>query len=313
MKKTLLSLILIMSVSLTAAFAQQQTDIIILKNSEKIEAKIVEVTTTEVAYKRASYIDGPTFTLSISEISSIVYANGEVQAFGNTVPVTTETAVQSSPRTSPTRTSPARTNAGQGKLRFNPEPSDNRPFGISIGYTSKQQTDGEDKVPWVYLGNNENKKSSAALRVGLYWAPEFRYGLGIQTGLYYEMSYSKEDSEGIKISWSEHNLSIPLRIQYRYEIISDLSVFIYTGPSFDISLANTMKASADGYSEKINVNVIEESGLNRFNMLWGVGAGVRWRGLQLMLGGDWGLTKIYKDDYGIKLNKPFSISLSYQF
>lgn len=269
-----------MSVSLTAAFAQQQTDIIILKNSEKIEAKIVEVTTTEVAYKRASYIDGPTFTLSISEISSIVYANGEVQAFGNTVP-------------------------------FNPEPSDNRPFGISIGYTSKQLTDGEDKEPWVYLGDNVNKKSSAALRVGLYWAPEFRYGLGIQTGLYYEMSYSKEDSEGIKISWSEHNLSIPLRIQYRYEIISDLSVFIYTGPSFDISLANTMKASADGYSEKINV--IEESGLNRFNMLWGVGAGVRWRGLQLMLGGDWGLTKIYKDDYGIKLNKPFSISLSYQF
>lgn len=311
MKKTLLSLILIMSVSLTAAFAQQQTDIIILKNSEKIEAKIVEVTTTEVAYKRASYIDGPTFTLSISEISSIVYANGEVQAFGNTVPVTTETAVQSSPQTSSPRTSPARRNAGQGKLRFNPEPSDNRPFGISIGYTSKQLTDGEDKEPWVYLGDNVNKKSSAALRVGLYWAPEFRYGLGIQTGLYYEMSYSKEDSEGIKSSWSEHNLSIPLRIQYRYEIISDLSVFIYTGPSFDISLANTMKASAYGYSVKFNL--IEESGQNRFNMLWGVGAGVRWRGLQLMLGGDWGLTKIYKDYDGIKLNKPFSISLSYQF
>ena len=47
-------------------------------------------------------------------------------------------------------------------------------------------------------------------------------------------------------------------------------------------------------------------------MLWGVGGGVRWKGLQLMLGGDWGLTKIV-DNYDVKLNKPFFITVSYLF
>lgn len=67
-----------------------------------------------------------------------------------------------------------------------------------------------------------------------------------------------------------------------------------------------------GETEKYNA--YEDGDINRFNMLWGVGAGIRWKGLQLMLGGDWGLTNIYKDDsWKTKLNKLFSISLTYLF
>ena len=54
-------------------------DIIFTKQSTRIDAKILEVSATEVRYKKTSNPDGPTFVMSTSEISSILYANGEVQ------------------------------------------------------------------------------------------------------------------------------------------------------------------------------------------------------------------------------------------
>lgn len=309
--KKLLALMLALTASLMIASAQ---DIIVLKNSERIDAKIVNVSSTEISYKKASYLDGPTFTLNIAKVSSIIYANGDVQAF-NAAPESTVAVTAASENTAAVATVAAVPKTNSDKLRFNLEPQgEKRTFGISVGYTSKQMKDKDgDKYPWCYIGDDDSKKSSAALRVGFYWAPEFRYGIGLQTGLYYDMSTSTYKEEEISLSSSEHSLSIPLRIQYRYEIIPDLSIFLYTGPSFDISLAYTAKASYMGETEKESMYG-EDSDLNRFNMLWGVGAGVRWKGLQLMLGGDWGLTNIYKDDpWKTKLNKPFSISLTYLF
>lgn len=96
------------------------------------------------------------------------------------------------------------------------------------------------------MGDDEDKKTSATLRVGFQWAPEFRYGIGIQTGIYYEMSTTSRTIYELSLSASEHTLSLPLRLQYRYEIIPDLSVFVYTGPSFDVSLAYKVKIAAGG-------------------------------------------------------------------
>ena len=281
MRKLILSLALVLTASLSVA-AQ---DIIILRNSEKIEAKIVEISSS----------------LDISEVSSVIYANGDVQAF-NAEPRKGQDTVSSG---SGDRT---------GKLKFNPAPQGReRPFGISIGYTSKQMALGPLKVSML---SEEIGKTSPALMVGFYWAPEFKYGIGIQTGLYYELAayngtytdYEDYYNEVEKsYSNTEHTLSIPLRVQYRYEIIRDLSVFLYTGPSFDIHLAYL--ASYGGEKDDYYKG---DSSLNRFQMLWGVGAGVRWKGLQLMMGGDWGLTNYYKGD-AVKVNKPFFISLSYLF
>ena len=123
------------------------------------------------------------------------------------------------------------------------------------------------------------------------------------------------ESISSKLKLDEHTLSIPVRVQYRYEIIPDLSVFIYTGPSFDISLAYnaTAEMSAMGISESEKDNLYNDSDNNQFHLMWGVGAGVRWKFLQLNIGGDWGLTPLYKSESGTHLNKPFHITLSYRF
>ncbi len=58
-------------------------DIIITKDAQKIDAKILEVSGSEIKYKKQSNLEGPTFILGVEELNSIIYANGEVQVFTN--------------------------------------------------------------------------------------------------------------------------------------------------------------------------------------------------------------------------------------
>ena len=59
----------------------QNHDLIITNSSERIDAVIIEVTSTEIKYKQADFQTGPTFVLAKSEIASIIYSNGQVQTF----------------------------------------------------------------------------------------------------------------------------------------------------------------------------------------------------------------------------------------
>ena len=56
-------------------------DVIVTKQSERIDAKIIKVTDAEIEYKQYNNPDGPTFTMSASKIASIIYSNGSVQTF----------------------------------------------------------------------------------------------------------------------------------------------------------------------------------------------------------------------------------------
>lgn len=59
-------------------FAQ---DVIITLDAQKIDAKIIEVSKTEIKYKEKDNLNGPTFILETKEISSIIYANGKVMLY----------------------------------------------------------------------------------------------------------------------------------------------------------------------------------------------------------------------------------------
>ena len=61
--------------------ASSAKDVIVMKNTTPIEAKVLEVTPTEVKYKKISNLEGPIFVIYRSEINTIVYENGEVESF----------------------------------------------------------------------------------------------------------------------------------------------------------------------------------------------------------------------------------------
>lgn len=75
--------------SLDLSYAQEtrKNDLIVLKDSTKIEAFVKEVLETLVKYKKLSDPEGPLFTLNKSDISVIRYGNGEVQNFQSEIAV----------------------------------------------------------------------------------------------------------------------------------------------------------------------------------------------------------------------------------
>ena len=76
MKKILL-LFTCAAISLSA-FSQ---DILVRKNGDAENVKVLEVSPAEVKYKKSSNLNGPIFTEKRTDIYSIKYENGEVQSF----------------------------------------------------------------------------------------------------------------------------------------------------------------------------------------------------------------------------------------
>ena len=77
-------ILFILVITINSTFAQvRQNDLILKKDSTKIEGKILIVEERIVQYKKASDPDGPTFHILKSDIARINYGNGEFQIFQN--------------------------------------------------------------------------------------------------------------------------------------------------------------------------------------------------------------------------------------
>lgn len=66
-------------------------DVIVTNDAKQIDAKIVEVSESEVKYKKMSNPNGPTFVITTDKLSAVVYENGEIQTFH---PVKAEVTLQ---------------------------------------------------------------------------------------------------------------------------------------------------------------------------------------------------------------------------
>lgn len=59
-------------------------DVIVMKDQSTIMSKVLEITSTEIKYKKWDNLDGPIYSNSKSEVLSINYENGEVEEFTET-------------------------------------------------------------------------------------------------------------------------------------------------------------------------------------------------------------------------------------
>lgn len=75
--------LILIACALVASITLFAQDIIVTKEAKKIEAKILEVSKTEIKYKELDNLDGPTFILGTEDINSIIYSNGKVALFND--------------------------------------------------------------------------------------------------------------------------------------------------------------------------------------------------------------------------------------
>jgi len=76
-------------------FSANAQDMIILRDGNVIEAKVMEVSPTEIRYKRPDHLDGPVRVIYTANVLSIRYENGYVEQFREIAPA----ARQESPQT----------------------------------------------------------------------------------------------------------------------------------------------------------------------------------------------------------------------
>jgi hypothetical protein len=121
-------------------------DMIVLKDGNMIEAKVMEISPTEIRYKRFDHLDGPTIVVLISNVLSIRYENGKVDIFNKV-----SALEQSSPQ-------------GNASLEGNASPQLNQPTALQsilnalpaipiAGNNLKFEFGGES---WLARVNGEN-------------------------------------------------------------------------------------------------------------------------------------------------------------
>jgi len=81
MKKTLLTLL-----AFFMLLASQAQDILIKRNGEELNVKVLEITLNEVKYKRFDYLEGPTISILKSDVFMIKYENGSKTVFTEAAP-----------------------------------------------------------------------------------------------------------------------------------------------------------------------------------------------------------------------------------
>jgi hypothetical protein len=123
-----------------ATFTLQAQDVIIKENGEEIQAKVIEVGTNEIKYKKFGNESGPTYTISKSELFLIKYANGTKEVIEKpTAPVTAPAPVQQS------YTAPAPVSQPVQTTSFSSSSSGDdyktSAFGLDLGIGSRSMED----------------------------------------------------------------------------------------------------------------------------------------------------------------------------
>lgn len=83
--------IILLAVAAIASLTVNAQDIIVTRDGQRIDAKITEVSSSEVRYKEWNNQDGPTFVLRADEMNTIIYQNGTVKTFEHAPAAAAET------------------------------------------------------------------------------------------------------------------------------------------------------------------------------------------------------------------------------
>lgn len=97
--KTTAKLFIIILLSCVTGMVTAQ-DVILKKDNSTILSKVLEVNNTEIKYKKWSNLDGPTYSITRSEVTSISYQNGEVEKFSDNASEPTQTNAGNTQQTS---------------------------------------------------------------------------------------------------------------------------------------------------------------------------------------------------------------------
>jgi hypothetical protein len=189
--KTTVVLLIFIGLFVTA----RAQDVILKNDNTTILSKIIEISDTNIKYKKWSNQDGPTYTLSSQEIKSITFQNGDIETFQTDLPTTTiidekiieqESYQQTIQHTQQQQTTPrpSHPNYSRGRVQF----SLNGGLAIPLGKFGEVSNDyycapfciyGADELEIGYGAAKKGFNASMKLHIPIYRSNNHSDILGI--------------------------------------------------------------------------------------------------------------------------------------
>lgn len=141
---------------------------------------------------------------------------------------------------------------------------DAAPIGVAFGYVQKQMTTkGEgEKLKENGVWDDGADKWLHGMQIGIVGQPCFSWGLGLYTGLFYEVYLSSNDNYEYD-SFQEHNIVVPVHALYRLPFGKKCALSIHGGLGFSYAISGAYKG--DGYEDYTDFYG-EDAYPKRFNM-----------------------------------------------
>lgn len=220
-----------------------------------------------------------------------------------------------------------KSNRGTKKKKGFNAPKTNDFWGVAAGYASKVWSKTVPPADKSNVGVY-NDGWLHGIQFGIRFNPQFKYGFGLDTGLYYEYYHNKSsffddgvDEEGTFSYYktlNEHVVRLPLHLEYRLNFSKNFQIFFYGGLTADYILSGNMSYTRQGYMSPYEVNkdiygtIIPSA--KRYNASLSFGGGFRFSALQFNVGSQLGLIDVSPSpDYELRQNNPLSVTLSVMF
>lgn len=189
--------------------------------------------------------------------------------------------------------------------------------GISVGYIQKQwifEQDGEKEK----MGLFDDDKYLQGIQAGIRVDPQFGWGFGMNTGLFYEYCWAKSgdlnDVYGsYRLNYNEHGLYIPLDLKYTMNFSKWFQLSFYGGLGFNYVISGRIKVDDDNYNFDEDI-FSDNDNMKRLNMMLEYGISLRMKALQLDFMMSQGLNN-WSDESNVtvKQGRLMSVSASFCF
>ncbi len=119
--------------------------------------------------------------------------------------------------------------------------------GVSVGYVQKQYvTKGEDFILKENIWGDAGK-SMHGMQVGFHFEPAFHWGLGLYSGLYYEIYLSTNDNmiDYATVNFIEHCLYMPVHALFRLPLSRKIHIAVHGGIGMDYAVYGKMWSGSE--------------------------------------------------------------------
>jgi hypothetical protein len=274
MKTFIALLVFVISTAVTTAFAQ---DVIVLRSGDEIKSKVVEITPTEIKYKKFDNLEGPTIVILKSDVFMIKYENGTKEVINSS---NSPTSTQSGNVGSENQmtVSPGSTSLfvmPLGFLQFGPvlgaeyAATPNLSVGAhvripSLGLLSyavfKSEGETADKLSGLGIGADV-KYYPAAVRNGFYFGGLLEYMFGSAT---YSQGYSDE--------WKNSSTFLVIAVDGGYKFDFSQSFYLNVGATFGaaLTLVNNPTVHPNDPSATWNDNASSATAFGMLDLTFGI-------------------------------------------